>query len=485
MSKMIFSTPTKLILPGITPDIERHLQYRDTSVDFQINKMRQNMRWRGADPEGFDEKMEALKDSRLKSLLYQDLDANYWTLTGLAGFLHDATGLTFEDNIPRPEGRIIPWAKPPHPARYYQREAVDALIKARHGAISLSTGAGKSWILLTLLKELGLKSVIFTPSAAITEQLFDEAVERFGKKFVGIYSGTKKQLGKLFTIATGQSLTRIEEGSEAWEHFSSCQVMAADESHTTPAETFKKVALGLCANAPYRFFVSATQMRGDGAELLLKGITGPIVYSKTFESMVEEGFLAKPIFKTFRVPPVSSQRSDPNDETRVNFYRNHHINKMAASIAQNMVTKLNRPTVIIIEEFDQFLQIKNYLTEVPYEFVHGGAGAEVKQKLPQEFWKPDKAGAIARFNSGETKILIGTSAIATGVDLRPTGCLIYLQGGKSEIAVRQGLGRGTRIVPGKKDFWVVDFNVPMSPTLMRHYRARKEIYETMGKVEES
>jgi type I site-specific restriction endonuclease len=81
--------------------------------------------------------------------------------------------------------------------------------------------------------------------------------------------------------------------------------------------------------------------------------------------------------------------------------------------------------------------------------------------------------------------LIGTSAIATGVDLRPTGCLIYLQGGKSEIAVRQGLGRGTRIVPGKKDFWVVDFNVPMSPTLMRHYRARKEIYETMGKVEES
>jgi superfamily II DNA or RNA helicase len=97
----------------------------------------------------------------------------------------------------------------------------------------------------------------------------------------------------------------------------------------------------------------------------------------------------------------------------------------------------------------------------------------------------DSKDAIAKFVNGEVKLIVGTSAISTGVDLKPTQCLIYLQGGTSEIKVKQAIGRGTRMgVEGKTDFWVVDFLVNGSKTCTKHALVRKELYEElMGTVD--
>ena len=138
--------------------------------------------------------------------------------------------------------------------------------------------------------------------------------------------------------------------------------------------------------------------------------------------------------------------------------------------------------VILLEEFRQFSLLLNHLS-VPFEFVHGGASEEAKEFIPKEYWDSDTEAAIARFNSGQTKVLIGTSAISTGVDLRPVGCLIYMQGGTSEIKIKQAIGRGTRITEGLKDFWVVDFIIKGSPVLERHAGVRADMYQDIGTVE--
>jgi hypothetical protein len=69
----------------------------------------------------------------------------------------------------------------------------------------------------------------------------------------------------------------MKPGTPAWEKLSKAQVFIADESHMTPAKTLQEVCFGLLKHAPYRFFFSATQMRGDGLGLLLEGIVGKIV----------------------------------------------------------------------------------------------------------------------------------------------------------------------------------------------------------------
>ena len=197
---------------------------------------------------------------------------------------------------------------------------------------------------------------------------------------------------------------------------------------------------------------------------------------------MKQEFLAEPIVKIFHVPCAPDPgHQDAQTETRNQLYMNSHVNSLTAQITEKAVKLANRQVLILIDEFDQFMKLKNYLN-VGYEFVHGTPSKEAKEFLPKEYWDCDVEASVKRFNSGECRVLIGTSAISTGVDLKPVGCLIYLQGGTSEIKVKQSLGRGTR--PCKKDFWYVDFKVMGSQTMERHLDSREKFYlEFTDKVE--
>ncbi len=481
--------PSTILLPEDSEKVKRFLTFQDRQVTYQISKLKKNFRWAGSNPESFEKAMSELKDKQKVCLLFNDPKTGLpCTYSGLWQDLENVFGWPFKRQVVDITGKSIPWAAKPPEMRYYQKEALEALIKAQHAAISMPTGSGKSLILLNICKQLGLQSVVVTPSKAITNQIYKDFVTFFGKKWVGKYGDGKKELDKLFTICVAQSLVRVEEESPEWNFLSKAKVVIWDESHTTPAETFDKVCIGVLKDAPYRFFLSATQIRTDGSELLLRGITGPIVYSKDFKDLVNEGYLKRPVFKIFNVPSTGFTHNDIGTETRNNLYLNKYVNQLAGEIAHKAVTLANRQTVIIIDEFKQFMALKNHIT-VPFEFVHGGAsdredasGTKLRDYLPEEYWESDTEGAVKRFNEGKTKLLIGTSAISTGVDLKPVGCLIYLQGGLSEIKVKQAIGRGTRPVPGIPDFWVIDFKVNGSSALERHADERIGIYETLGDV---
>ena len=480
--EMILQTPTKLILPSDDDSVRKFLTFQDRSVDYQIQKLNKNLRWKNQNPESYFERLDELKASRQRCILFQDEDGTSWTFSGLWQDLQQRFGWTLQSTSKDIKNLSIPWTSTPHELRYYQREATEALIKARHAAVELPTASGKTRIIMELLKQTSTQSLIVTPSSAITEQIYDELVKFFGSRYVGQYGNGKKQFNKLFTVATLQALLRLEPSSVVYDTLSTSQVFIGDEAHCLPPDAFQSVCTGVAAHAPYRFFLSATQLRTDGSAMVLRGITGPIVYKKEYQELAEEGYVARMVFKTFSVPSYGASSDDPNKETRKQLYCNPNVNRMAADIASKSVLLANRQTVIVVDEFKQFLQLKNYLT-VPFEFVHGGASKDVKDVLPQEYWKCDTKAIVERFNKGEVKLLIGTSAISTGVDLRPVGCLIYLQGDASEIKVRQALGRGSRLAPGKTDCWCVDFNVTGSRTMERHFLARKKIYETMGIVE--
>lgn len=468
-------------LPDDSPRVADALTYKDKSTQFQISRLKRNFRWAQSDPETFQDRLEALKGQVDQCLIRYDNDRPY-TYSGLAEMLCTRFGWSHQRTTPTLSGKLIPWAAEPPPMRYYQQAAVEALEAAGHGSISLSTGAGKSLILLNLFKRNPVKTLIITPFRSITNQIHADMIKYFGKKYVGIYGDGKKDFKKLVTVATAQSLARLEPGSDAYEEISKCEVMMFDESHMCVPDMMEKVCMGIAGNAGRRYFVSATQIRNDGSELLLKGIIGPIVYAKEFNDLVEEGFLKKPMFKFFKVNPYGDYSSqDAKAETRAQLYNNPNVHALV-SVVVNHALKQNRQVVILIEEFRQFSLLLNHL-QVPFEFAHGGASEDAKELIPKDYWESDTEGAVARFNAGETKVLIGTSAISTGVDLRPVGCLIYMQGGLSEIKIKQAIGRGTRVTPGLKDFWVVDFIVRGSSVLERHAGVRADMYSELGTVE--
>ncbi|MGH7241267.1 MAG: DEAD/DEAH box helicase [Candidatus Saccharimonadales bacterium] len=482
---MTLINPSKISLPSDDESVKRFLTYHDRSVDYQISVLKKRVRWAHADPDSYKARMDELKSQSTKSLLHHDENGNPWTYSGLWKELNQRFGWNLSrDELDVSKVGQIPWLSIPREPRYYQKDTVEALLKNRHASACLPMGAGKTLIIEMLAKAMPVQTMVVTPSGPITDQIYKKFLEHFGPKYVGKYGDGKKHVGKLFTIATGQALAWVKPDSEAADYFSKTRMLIWDEAHTTPATQFDEVCMGLLINAELRFFLSATLCRPDGSEMLLKGITGPVVYTKDFNELVTEGYLAQPVFKVFRaLSNGATGRSDPNAETRAQLYNNPNVNRLAGQIATKCVTLAKRQTLVMIEEYDQFLHLLNHIT-IPFEFIHGPLSAETKKKIPSKYWESNIEGVVNAYNAGKLDLIVGTSAVSTGVDLPPVRSIIYCQGGTSEIQIPQAIGRGTRMCEGKTDFWVSDFRVVGSKTMERHVNARIDMFSTMGTVTE-
>lgn len=465
------------------------LSYPDKGIEFQISKFKQN-RWakERMGEEAFKEHIEELKAQRMVCLL-SEKNGEYSTYSGLASYLADELGTTIENEIQYPKYAEIPWNKTPEFSLYpYQTEALNKLLEAKHACVEIGTGLGKSYIILHLVKELGLKAIIMAPYNNIAQQLYDDFAKYFGVKYVGAYFGGKKQFNKLFVIASGQSLTRLEPGDEAYEVLKKSQIFICDESHFTPAATLEKVCLGLMANAPYRFFFSATQLRNDGSGLLLQGITGPNVYTMTVKEGVDHNppYLAKPIFRMITTSSDSAyeNKKDVLEMERNHLFYNKKVLSIAADIANRSVSLLGHPVLILVEEMEQFAKLLPLLKH-KVAFAHGGVTEDNRDKIPVAYHKSDPPELVKQFNAGEIPILVGTSCVSTGTNFKAVKSLIYLQGGRSEVQVRQALGRSTRLFGDKIACVIYDFDVDNISAMHRHATERRAIYdEIYGPVQD-
>jgi superfamily II DNA or RNA helicase len=442
------NTPSQLDLdPEATPEEAKQLSelltFRDRSVEFLIARHKKNYRWKDSDPEQWQTALDNLKEKLYRTAIFKT-EAGFATYAGLADFIVQAMpGTVIENQVEYPPFRSVAWAEvPKNEPRYYQTEAHEALVKAKHAGVELPTGSGKSTIIENICHDIGHQAVIMAPFTNIARQLYRNFTKHFGKKWVGLYGDGKKEM-KRFTIAVAQSLTRVEPGTEAYDFFSQAKVFIADESHMCPATTLEKVCSGVMAQAPYRFFFSATQTRTDGAELVLKGITGPMVYEKSFQELVDEGFLAKPQWKMVKCPSTNFYNSDdPLKMNQQHLFYSPVVLQKAGTIINGLALRGQR-ILVLVEEIEQFSKLLPYL-KVEARFAHGGVTKLNKGKLPEMYHDSDTQALVDAFDRGEYPVLVGTSCIGTGTDMLSPETVVYLQGGTSAIQVPQAVGRGTR-----------------------------------------
>jgi superfamily II DNA or RNA helicase len=490
VKELRINEPTKVLIPKDLTEIELSqlkagLTYTNKSALFQLQRLHANARWYEGREDEYQEQEKELKKQAKVCLLFEE-NEHYWTWSGLTDYVAKKLRAKVINNVVYPKAKLLPWDKKPTKVMYpFQEESHDNLLKVRHGGVQIGTGLGKSLIIINLIKSLGLKTLVMSPSTSISNQLYKELLLLFGKKNVGRFFGGKKESKKLIVVGNAQSLTRVVEGSEDWKNLASSSVFIADESHQCPASTLAKVCFGLVSQSPYRFFFSATQMRNDGSDLLLDGITGPIVYEMTVRQGIEQGYLAKPVFKMFEVKPNGEYfHPDPNVMTRHHLYYNPEIVKTVGKLV-NAALDAGLSTLVLIEEVEQFTKLLPYLKH-EVGFAHGPL-TENKDKVPSEYHDSDPDKLVEDFNSGKLKFLVGTSCISTGTDIQPVKFMVYWQGGSSEVQVKQAIGRTTRKPNGKTFCHVVDFMVndetmdsngnTKNGPVGRHCMVRKEIYD--------
>lgn len=338
--------------------------------------------------------------------------------------------------------------------------------------------SGKSATILQLVKNYGLKTVVMAPTANIAEQLYKNLEYHLGSRYVGMFGNGRKKIDKKIVVAIDKSLSKVKKDSPEWGILSKTEVFIADESHVTAAETLEEVCMGLFANTPYRFFVSATQTRNDGSGILLNGVIGPVVYTITLKQLVDEGFLAKPNFVI--VPAESDSNFYSQDVLKILDKHLYHNKKLHLKFAQmaNKAAARGRQVLIMIDHVEQFPYLVNNLT---YEtkFAHGPLDKDHKQIIHSAYHKADNAKLVNSFNNREFPILVGTSCISIGTDILPVNDIFNLQGGSSPIKFPQLVGRGTRKVEGKNSFNFFDPDIKNVPTLHRQTMNRVEIYRNM------
>lgn len=563
---IVLETPIRARLIGYEgrkKELQKFLSYVDGRVDFELSKTTRSLSKFSNSETYFREKMgdqkydsllldlqtkkEELKLKRKGCLLFED-EKGFWTYSGLAHKIAEKYADEVRPGYDLPPAKNLPWAhEPEFQDRPYQVEALTKLMgSAPWGpcGVELPTGAGKSTIIRNLIKTFGLGTVVMAPSASIARQLYEDLVHHFGDRYVGLYGDGKKDFKKLVVVGIDDSLRNVVEGSAAWKMLSTKPVFIADESHLTPAESLQKVCFGLMAGATHRFFFSATQLRNDGLDLVLDAITGRIVMRKLFRELVDDGYLAKPTFKSVKVVSDSGYQSpDANKMTRAHLYYNDTVNYVAADLANKFVEVMKRPTLILVEELEQFRELLPWL-KVKVRFAHSPLSKEKWGLVPcdQEFpclyeWTCDGCGdtksegerfvkhkcrgcgrindaalnpeertstccyhgddakdLVAAFNRGEIPVLVGTSCISTGTDIKVAEAGIYLQGGRSEIKVKQGLaGRMSRggaksvvVNPWTKkqklDAVVVDFDVVNVDKTHDHHEVRAQICTSLYKA---
>lgn len=428
--------------------------------------------------DALDAKVAQLAAQRYQTVLFRD-ERGLWTYSGVGRRLAKQYGEDLEYGYAVPAFNPIDWSPPEYGPRWYQTQADEMLSQMVHGGVELATGLGKSFIMAMLLKRIGLPSLVVAPSLSIAEQLLADLTDRFGKRKVGKFFDGKKESDRLFTVAVSKSLQIVEPDSKLWKQLRQKQVLIGDESHLLPAETLSKVILGMLDCVPYRFFLSGTQLRTDGLDLLLEGIVGDICMRMSVREGVEQNFLAEPRFYQFDVPSNSNFNSgDVIKMNRVHLHGNEAVYRHAGNLVNRAIHEKGRRALVLVEEVGQFKKLLQFgKLDVQAGFAHGGVNKDNKEDVPEAYWKSDPRELVRRFDAGEFPCLVGTACISTGTDIKSADLVVDLVGLTSEIALRQRIGRGTRLWGAKKSFVYADYAINNVPVLAKHAKARAKILD--------
>lgn len=390
--------------------------------------------------------------------------------------------------------------------RKYQKRAVEEFIKSLMGVINLPTGSGKTAVMAMIIRVIDTvtnnneKHLIVTHGTSLLSQLRKSLSTLLGEE-IG-YIAESKWIEKRITVASIDSLhsflsgldkikfkkTRnIEEGKRRELKLKKKKTetllrsvigVYSDEAHMSPAKTFRTV-LNKCTNAYVRFGCTATYDRSGGDKMMLKAVTGKIIYKKSLSWMIENGYLAKPVIILIEFGRKTDiHAKDWHDQYSSGISANDKRNLLITSISKILIEN-NLSSVLFVTHKNQgsFLY-KNIL-------VHSKDTAYL---IGEDNQKTVRKPTLNAFRNGRIRTIICTRILNLGIDFPEANAGIKCGGQKYGGNTTQQLGRILRKYKekGKLDvnrkeeqivFWL-DICDMHDQKLAEHSLERIKVYES-------
>jgi superfamily II DNA or RNA helicase len=348
----------------------------------------------------------------------------------------------------------------------YQVDLTNSLIKHKRGVICAPTAAGKTLIMVSILKSLpdNCPTLVLANKTSLVQQNYEE-LKKFGFDNVGRLYGKYKD-PNVITCSTVQSLHKIEPLLDK------IKAIVVDEIHENMSKQPKKF-LNKMKSCSIRAAVSATPFKFGGKDLcqkwLVKGYFGPLLKAKsiggvlTTKHLQERGTLSKSkcVFYPIREPELKYEIYI--DAVTRGIAENWHFHE----IVVNLANKLQGRTLILVDRI-----------------AHGDA---LFSMIPNALWVQGKDDMETRKfvidklkNSKEKIIAIATQQILnTGINVM-THNVINAAGGQAEHQIIQRMGRGLRTAKDKDVLNYYDFIFYNNEYLLNHSRKRIKILQKEG-----
>lgn len=269
--------------------------------------------------------------------------------------------------------------------------------------------------------------------------------------------------------------------------------------HHLKCETWNKLNLML-PNVEYALGFSALSINKDEIfetdfskisydSSLIIGSSGRVLMHMDPSYYIEKGIIALPV--VLRVNNYHSFISRGFDESQW-----HQVSKLGLmssdrtdkiSKIAKIFTKYNRRILILVSEKDyafkigEFL-IKEGLTSFGISFGAGkgylctGSHLNEDSELVADYEKEDSIKVMNKLSTDEISVLIGSSHLDEGVNIKQLDAIILSSGGKVDRRIIQRLGRVLRKSKSGKYAYIIDFVDSGSRVLSRQSNIRYNLY---------
>jgi superfamily II DNA or RNA helicase len=308
----------------------------------------------------------------------------------------------------------------------------------RSGIGKFPTRWGKSTILANLMRVFpGVPTVLAAPGVDLMNQIVAELrIALPGRTISSVFSGSKGLKGQCddITVCSLDSLDKLNPED--------VRLLLIDEPHAIAAPSR---ILGMQAFRHARIIgVGATTTgRFDGADILVEGLIGPVLYEKTFREAVAEGAICPIRVYVVTIPFDMWPCSDRDTAYRRLLYHNPEFNRLIEVISSQIIPQ-DWQTLIFADQQKQIDLIKLCVEDGVTAIASRMGATERKEKF-----EAMKAGTIKR--------CIATNIYSTGVTFPDLRCVINAAGGGGSITGTQKPGRLAQIRPGKKAGYLFDF----------------------------
>tara|TARA_B100001287_G_C22667624_1_gene523638 strand:- start:265 stop:1773 length:1509 start_codon:yes stop_codon:yes gene_type:complete len=372
--------------------------------------------------------------------------------------------------------------------RDYQIEAAYNILKFRNCLSELATSAGKTLIsfmaVAYLLEKQKAGRILFiVPNVSLVVQASEDFMDynwrnQVNIKVQQIYSGQKIRPGRNVVIGTYQSLVKKDK-----EYFEQFDAVIVDETHKAKSQSIKTI-LQKCTGANYKFGLSGTIPKANTLDrLTLMAYTGPVITEVSANFLQNEGHIAGCKVKVIKMDYAAEATKNAFREMSQNRYESKDVYKFESNyVIQspgrlaficNIISRVKGNSLVLFHRIEHGKKIYEKLRQESDKNVYYVDGNTDKD-IREEYKKKMEAGA-------EVVIVASYGTFSTGISINKIHNIFFTESFKSEVIIRQSIGRGLRKHKSKTAVNIIDFVDDLSSPdwdnyLIRHSKARQKIY---------